>query len=99
MPPNRWRRGLRMLTPGIGIGLVLVFSCRALRCGYRRPGTWLIVVLVFAVVFFVLGYLTPNPTVEGEDDEDDDDLYLGVTPESGSSDPIRSVATRCGQPG
>jgi hypothetical protein len=82
MPPNRWRRGLRMLTPGIGLALVLVFSMSALSVWVPTPGTWLTVVLVFAVVFFVLGYLTPNPTVEGEDDEDDDDLYLSATPES-----------------
>ena len=28
---NRWRRGLRLLTPGIGIGLVLVFSASVAR--------------------------------------------------------------------
>ncbi len=81
MPPNRWRRGLRMLTPGVGLGLVVVFSLSALSVWVPTPGTWLVVVLIFAAVFFVLGYLTPNPTVDDEDDEDDeddDDLYLPV---------------------
>ncbi len=86
MPSNRWRRGLRMLTPGVGLGLVLVFSMSALSVWVPTPGTWFTVVLVFAVVFFVLGYLTPNPTVEGEDDEDDDDLYLTVTDDSPSGE-------------
>ncbi len=68
MPANRARRGLRTMTPGIGIGLVLVFTLSALRVWVPSPGHWLVVAAVFAVGFFVLGYLSPSPT--GPDDED-----------------------------
>jgi len=92
MPANRWRRGLRLLTPGIGLGLVVVFSLSALRVWVPTPGKWLTVVLVFAVVFFVIGYLTPDPS-DDIDDEDDDDLYLEATdppppPDSGEDHPV-----------
>ena len=82
MPANRWRRGLRMMTPGIGLALVVVFSLSALRVWVPTPGKWLVVIIVFAVVFFVIGYLTPNPVDEGDEDEDDDDLYLDASDES-----------------
>ena len=94
MPPNRWRRGLRMLTPGIGLGLVLVFSLSALRVWVPTPGKWLVVIIVFAVVFFVIGYLTPNPVDEGEDDEDDDDLYLTSPTSRHPASPAASPAGR-----
>ncbi|MFD4428407.1 hypothetical protein [Nocardia sp. NPDC058497] len=67
MPPNRWQRGMRMLAPGLGIGLVLVFSLSALRVWMPSPERWGIVALLFAGGFFVLGYLTPTPTTAEEE--------------------------------
>lgn len=61
MPQNRWRRGLRLLTPGIGIGLVLVFTLSAFRVWVPSTERWLFVAGAFAVGFFLLGYLTPTP--------------------------------------
>ena len=72
MPPNRWRRGLRLLVPGIGLGLVLVFTLSALAVWVPSPGTWLVTVVIFAAVFFVIGYLSPTP--RATEDEDDEDL-------------------------
>jgi hypothetical protein len=79
MPANRWRRGLRMLTPGIGLALVVVFTLSAFRVWVPTPSKWLIVIIVFGVIFFVIGYLTPNPA---DDEEDDDDIYLDHQDES-----------------
>lgn len=72
MPQNRWRRGLRFLTPGIGIGLVLVFTLSALRVWVPTTERWLVVAAAFAAGFFFLGYLTPTPLDEDELDEDEE---------------------------
>jgi hypothetical protein len=69
MPVNRWRRGLRTATPGIGIGLVLVFTLSALRVWVPNAGRSLLCAGGFAAAFFLIGYLTPTPT--GPDDDVD----------------------------
>lgn len=66
LPENRWRRGLRFLTPGLGLGLFAVFTLSALRVLVPRPGVWIPILLVVGGGAFVAGYLTPSP-----DDEDD----------------------------
>lgn len=73
LPRNRWRRALRTMTPGIGIGMVLVFSLSAASVWAPTPNRWLLVAVGAAVVFFVLGYLTPTPTSDSDSDSDDDD--------------------------
>lgn len=72
LPENRWRRALRMLTPGIGIGLVLAFTLSATRVWVPTTSRWLLLAAVFAVVFFLLGYLSPAP--DSKEDEFDEDL-------------------------
>jgi hypothetical protein len=67
MPGNRWRRGMRLLPCGLGIGLILVFSLSAVRIWVPTGGRWLIAAAVFATVFFLLGYISPTP--EGSDDD------------------------------
>jgi hypothetical protein len=71
LPANRWRRGLRLMTSGIGIGLVIVFSASVLRLWVPETGVWLVTAGLTAVVFFALGYFSPTPG--GDDDFDDDD--------------------------
>jgi hypothetical protein len=73
MPQNRWRRGLRFMGPGIGIGLVLVFSMSALTLWTPTAHTWLPVAVIFAAAFFVIGYLSPTPLDDEDEDEDDDE--------------------------
>lgn len=72
---NRWRRGLRMLVPGIGIGLILGFSTSVLRIWAPNTGTWFVIAGITAAAFFTLGYFSPTPdSDDGEfDDEYDDD--------------------------
>jgi hypothetical protein len=103
MPQNRWRRGLRFLTPGIGIGLVLVFTLSALRVWVPTTERWLVVAAAFAVGFFFLGYLTPTPLDEdelGEDEEDyegefDEAEWRGAVEPTSSSRP--TVPTQSAQ--
>lgn len=88
MSANRWRRALRFLTPGIGFGLVLVFTLSALAVWVPSPGTWLVTVVVCAAAFFVLGYLSPTPrALEEEADEDLDETEFLV-----KTDPNKAVA-------
>lgn len=87
LPDNRWRRGLRFLTPGLGFGLVVVFTLSALRVFVPRPGRWAPILLVSGAVLFALGYLTPSPDDDDDHDEAEDEdgadaAYdaAGVTP-------------------
>lgn len=81
LPLNRWRRGLRLLTPGIGLGLVLVFTLSVARVWVPTTERWITVAAAFAVGFFILGYLTPTPAEDDEDDDEDilDEEYLPMT--------------------
>ena len=90
MSPNRWRRAVRFLTPGIGLGLVLVFTLSALAVWIPSPGTWLVTVVVSAVVFFVLGYLSPTPRATEEDDDDLDETEFLVPTSTGATEEGRA---------
>jgi hypothetical protein len=72
---NRWRRGLRLLAPGIGLGLVLAFSASAARLWVPVTSQWLLAAGAMAIVFFAIGYFSPTPAAhEDRDDELDDEL-------------------------
>ncbi|MFG1792435.1 hypothetical protein [Nocardia sp. NPDC049149] len=68
---NRWQRGLRMLAPGLGIGLVFAFTASVARWWVPDTGLWLAFAGVAAAVSFLLGYASPTPEPD-EDDLDDD---------------------------
>lgn len=83
---NRWRRGLRLLTPGIGIGLVLAFTASVFRWWVPSTAQWLMVAGITAAIFFVLGYFSPTPEDEDEEDvEGVEDLEVGVDPNEATS--------------
>jgi hypothetical protein len=73
LPANRWRRGVRFGTAGVGIGLTLTFSLSGLRLLLPEASRWLPLVLISAGVMFAIGYLTPGGHLD-EDDLDDDAL-------------------------
>ena len=66
--PNRWRRAMRFLTPGLGLGLLINFTLSATRVFVPGLGRWLTIVVVSSAVFFVLGYLTPAPDLRTLED-------------------------------
>ena len=86
---NRWRRGLRLLTPGIGIGLVLAFSASVARWWVPSTGRWLLISAITALVFFVLGYFSPTPDHDDDDDEDDD---MAAGPDEGPDEHTAVIA-------
>jgi len=79
LPPNRWRRALRFLTPGLGLGLLVNFTLSATGVFVPTPQRWLTIVTVSAAVLFGLGYLTPAPDT-GDDTEDDERVALPPGP-------------------
>lgn len=96
---NRWRRGLRFLVPGIGVGLLLVFSLSAFRVLTPQPSRSIPCIVVSAIVFFVLGYLTPNPTTAEDDEDDDIDGELEPIPvEPVTVEPVQPVAVETLEP-
>ncbi|NNH74307.1 hypothetical protein HLB23_31415 [Nocardia uniformis] len=58
---NRWQRGLRLLAPGIGIGLMIGFTASAARWWVPATGLWLALAGATATVFFLAGYFSPTP--------------------------------------
>jgi len=82
---NRWRRGLRFLTPGVGLGLTLVFSLSAFRVLAPLPRRWVPTMAISAAALFIAGYLTPTPPSAVDDeiaDDADSDDGLGQRDES-----------------
>lgn len=75
LPPNRWKRGVRFATPGLGAGLTAVFTLSALRIFAPLADKWIPLVVGGAVVGFVIGYLTPSPVSEEEEEEEEDEEY------------------------
>jgi hypothetical protein len=76
LPVNRWRRGVRFLAPGLGLGLSATFTLSATRVLTPSASVWVPLVLLCGAVAFVLGYLTPAP----RDDEDADRWATGSEP-------------------
>jgi hypothetical protein len=70
LPLNRWRRGIRFLIPGFGVGAILVFSLSAFGEWLPSNGHWFVILAIFGAAGFVIGYLTPTPP--GPDEEDMD---------------------------
>ncbi|WP_067828917.1 hypothetical protein [Nocardia inohanensis] len=58
---NRWQRGLRLLAPGIGLGLMVGFTASVARWWVPGTGLWLALAGVAAAAFFLIGYLSPTP--------------------------------------
>jgi hypothetical protein len=72
---NRWQRGLRLLAPGVGVGLVLTFSASVARLWVPESGRWILFGGIAAAVFFAVGYFAPAP---GERDDDDADTDIDI---------------------
>lgn len=94
LPANRWRRALRFLGPGIGLGLTVVFTLSALRVFVPRPGRWVPIVVIAASVAVIAGYLTPTP--DDPDDDLDDDLDDGPGREGGVDASPRQAGSAAG---
>jgi hypothetical protein len=63
LPVNRWRRALRFVPAGAGLGLVVVVGLSALRVTAPSGSSELGFLIGATSVAFVLGYLTPTPRI------------------------------------
>ncbi|MGK2881311.1 MAG: hypothetical protein ACSLE6_11120 [Mycobacterium sp.] len=99
---NRWQRGLRFLAPGVGIGLIIVFSASVLRLWVPETGWWLLVAGVTAAAFFAAGYFSPTPDDEHDDFDADGDDFVEVDYYRGADENVvgenRDEATVKAQP-
>ncbi|CAM4009578.1 hypothetical protein [Smaragdicoccus niigatensis] len=84
MPANRFRRGLLTSVPGIGMGLILVFSFSALRVWAPTGPKWILAVLILGASCFAVGYFTGQP------DEDDDEMWDGKSPRHAMDESIET---------
>lgn len=69
LPANRWSRAARFGIPGFGVGMTLTFTLSALRLLTPSAPTWLAAVVVCGAIGLVVGYLSPDPRDEGDDDQ------------------------------
>lgn len=80
LPTHRWQRGMRVMLPGIGIGLMAAFSASVARLWVAETHSWLMVAGGCAAVMFAVGYFspTPNPDRDAVDVELADDEIDGT---------------------
>jgi hypothetical protein len=82
LPENRWRRAVSFLTPGLGLGLLLVFTLSALRLFVPQPNRWVPILLISAGAFFLLGYVTPTPDEDEEQGDEEEGEAVGAARET-----------------
>lgn len=92
LSPNRFRRGLQFMVPGLGLGLTATFTLSALRVVAPGAGLWLPLTLGCGAALFAVGYLSPGPDDEDDeydeedDGEDEDADDADADPDAGDAD-------------
>jgi hypothetical protein len=63
------------------LGLTLTFSLSALRVLLPNPADWVTILLLSTLILFVLGYVTPTPSIydRPEDDDDREEAFAPAT--------------------
>jgi len=77
MPENRWKRAMRFLPAGIGLGFVLTFTLSATRQLSPSAASWTTVVLLCAAVAFAVGYFLPIGVADDQESTSDVDSADG----------------------
>lgn len=79
LPPNRFRRGVRLGITGLGVGVTLTLFLAELLLVTPKGSVWVPLLAVPTVILFVLGYLSPGPlAVDEEEDELEDWMRVTV---------------------
>lgn len=79
LPENRWKRAMRFVPVGVGLGFVLTFTLSATRQLTPSAGSWTTVVLLCAAGALAIGYFLPIGVGDDQDASDD----LGDTADDG----------------
>jgi hypothetical protein len=91
--PNRWRRGLTMAAPGLGLGFVLTFTLSVLGIATPKATLWAVLLLAGAGVGFAAGYLSPTPGDVDEAEKDGDGLPNFAVDPGDTTAPVPRAAT------
>ena len=91
LPPNRFRRGLRFATAGVGLGLTFTIALAAFRVLSAEGSIWIPLVVIPTIAGFALGLASPG-VLSAEPDEID---LLDTQPADGAaSGDEREAASR-----
>jgi hypothetical protein len=71
LPPNRWRRGLRFALVGAGVGVTLTLFLAELLLVTPKGSVWIPLLVVPTVGTFLVGWFSPGPPSEDEDEVED----------------------------
>jgi hypothetical protein len=82
LPRNRWRRGLRFALVGVGVGVTLTLFLAQLLLVTPKGSVWIPLLLVPTVGAFLLGWFSPGPLGDDEDDTEVEDWMRETVPHS-----------------
>ena len=81
LPPNRFRRGLRLGITGAGIGVSLTLLLSVLLFMAPKGSVWIPLIFIPTLVAFTLGFVSPGPmAIEGEGEEEVEDWMRATVP-------------------
>lgn len=88
LPPNRFRRGVRLAISGAGVGVTLVMFLSIFLLVSPAGSVWIPLLLVPTVGAFILGFVSPGPlALDTEDDDVEDWMRETVVTEPGARGP------------
>jgi len=73
LPRNRWRRGLRFGLVGVGVGVTLTLFLALLLLVTPTGSVWIPLLLVPTIGAFLLGWFSPGPLGDDEDETEVED--------------------------
>ena len=73
LPRNRWRRGLRFALVGAGVGVTLTLFLALLLLVTPTGSVWIPLLLVPTIGAFLLGWFSPGPLGDDEDETEVED--------------------------
>jgi hypothetical protein len=79
LPRNRVQRGIRLGITGLGVGITLTLFLSEVLLVTPKGQVWIPLVAVPAIAAFVLGYLSPGPLADEEEEEGDVEDWMRAT--------------------
>jgi hypothetical protein len=80
LPRNRWQRGLRFGLVGAGIGVTLTLFLALLLLVTPSGSVWIPLLLIPTVGLFLLGWFSPGPLADTEDETEVEDWMRETVP-------------------
>jgi hypothetical protein len=80
LPHNRWQRGLRFGLVGAGIGVTLTLFLAVLLLVTPKGSVWIPLLLVPTIGLFLLGWFSPGPLADLEEESEIEDWMRETVP-------------------